>query len=426
MAGNSTAQRSADGETARRAGAKWAILGISVGASVAAVLTAATSGLAAFYARQIVVPVGATEELEILHVSGFDDEMTVLLPADDETTVNGVYSLWFDEGRGHARIGNVIEYDPTSRTVLREVLGVDSGDLRAARIGRWNGTYYRNPQALQVPSEDVVLHTDAGDLPAWYIPGDPSAVAAEDAEATEKTWAILIHGRGGTRAEGLRAVPTLRAAGISSLSISYRNDPEARSGSSSRYGLGDTEWLDVDDAIEFAISRGAERVVLFGWSMGGAIAFQAAARGRYKDRISGMVLDAPVVDWFSVLDEQARINRLPTPIARLALEMISQPWARWITGLETPLDLNRMDWVTRAAELRVPVLLIHSDDDDFVPSGPSHRLATVRSDLVTMPRYDKARHTKEWNVDAERWSDDVRSFLQKIVVSDREGSASVR
>ncbi|SIJ27458.1 Uncharacterised protein [Mycobacteroides abscessus subsp. abscessus] len=72
--------------------------------------------------------------------------------------------------------------------------------------------------------------------------------------------------------------------------------------------------------------------------------------------------------------------------------------------------------MTRAAELDVPVLLIHSDDDEFVPSSPSHALASVRRDLVTMPAYERARHTKEWNIDPVRWEDDVANFLETKVL----------
>jgi hypothetical protein len=39
----------------------------------------------------------------------------------------------------------------------------------------------------------------------------------------------------------------------------------------------------------------------------------------------------------------------------------------------------------------------------------------VRFDLVTMPQYDTAAHTKEWNVDPERWEDDVANFLESKV-----------
>jgi hypothetical protein len=56
-------------------------------------------------------------------------------------------------------------------------------------------------------------------------------------------------------------------------------------------------------------------------------------------------------------------------------------------------------------------LLIHSVDDEFVPVGPSQELAAARPDLVTMEHWDTARHTKEWNVDPERWERSVAEFV---------------
>jgi pimeloyl-ACP methyl ester carboxylesterase len=331
---------------------RTAMLAGAVVAGAGALVSIASSGLAVYFARRIVVPENQPEDLDILHVSGFDDDLVVQLPVTDDTILPGRYGLLFDSGRGLAQIGEILEYDPASQTVARRVLSVMAGDL---------------------------------------------------------------HGRGATRAEVLRAGHVLDSIGMPSIAMSYRNDAEVREGDRSRYGLGDTEWFDVDVAIDYARAQGARQVVVFGWSMGGAIAFQAASRGRNRSFIAGLVLDGPVVDWHDVLDNQARLNYLPTPIARLTLDMITRPWARSITGLETPIDLERLDWVTRAAELDKPVLLIHSDDDQFVPSGPSHALARVRFDLVTMPQYDTAAHTKEWNVEPERWEDDVASFLESKI-----------
>lgn len=376
--------------------------GVAVGAG--ALISVASSGLAVYFARRIVVPEHQPEDLDILHVSGFDEDLVVQLPATKDTILPGRYGLLFDSGRGLAQIGEILEYDPASQTVARRVVSVMSGDLRAARRGRWTGTVFTHPSQLGIPYEDVVLQSDVGDLPAWLLP-----TSADD---PLDTWAVLVHGRGSTRAEVLRASRVLDSIGMPSIAMSYRNDAEVRDGGRARYGLGDTEWFDVDVAIDYARAHGARQVVVFGWSMGGAIAFQAASRGRNRGFIAGLVLDGPVVDWHDVLDNQAKLNYLPTPIARLTLDMITRPWARSITGLQTPIDLDRLDWVTRAAELDKPVLLIHSDDDAFVPSGPSHALARVRFDLVTMPEYDTAAHTKEWNVDPERWEDDVANFLE--------------
>lgn len=382
--------------------------GIGVGAGLGALISVASSGLAAYFARRIVVPENAPEELDILHIDGFPPNMRIHLPADEETTVPGTYGLYFSQGSGHAVIGDIVEYDPRSRTVSREILSVTSGDIRRAWRGRWTGIVYPDPIAAGVNFDDIEIRSDAGSLPAWLLPTDHPE--------PQDTWAILIHGRASTRAEGLRAAPVLNTLGVPAIAMSYRNDAEVRVETTSRYGLGDTEWIDVDAAIDFAVSRGAKNVVLFGWSMGGAIALQAASRGRNRRFVTSLVLDGPVVDWVNVLDGQAKKNLLPTPVAKLTLEMITQPWARPITGLETPLDLDRMDWVTRAAELDVPVLLIHSDDDEFVPSGPSHALAGVRRDLVTMPSYSKAHHTKEWNIDPVRWEDDVANFLEAKIL----------
>ncbi|WP_167196801.1 alpha/beta hydrolase family protein [Brevibacterium pigmentatum] len=385
--------------------------GIGVGAGLGALISVASSGLAAYFARRIVVPENAPEELDILHIDGFPPNMRIHLPADEETTVPGTYGLYFNQGSGHAVIGDIVEYDPRSRTVSREILSVTRGDIRRAWRGRWTGIVYPDPIAAGVNFDDIEIRSDAGSLPAWLLPTDHPE--------PQDTWAILIHGRASTRAEGLRAAPVLNTLGVPAIAMSYRNDAEVRVETTSRYGLGDTEWIDVDAAIDYAVSRGAKNVVLFGWSMGGAIALQAASRGRNRRFVTSLVLDGPVVDWVNVLDGQAKKNLLPTPVAKLTLEMITQPWARPITGLETPLDLDRMDWVTRAAELDVPVLLIHSDDDEFVPSGPSHALAGVRRDLVTMPSYSKAHHTKEWNIDPVRWEDDVANFLEaKILPKD--------
>jgi fermentation-respiration switch protein FrsA (DUF1100 family) len=76
--------------------------------------------------------------------------------------------------------------------------------------------------------------------------------------------------------------------------------------------------------------------------------------------------------------------------------------------------LDRLDWVTRAAELIHPVLLIHSDDDEYVPSGPSRRLAEARPDLVSYLSIDGARHCKEWNVDPDAWDSAVARFLLRL------------
>src|SRR5690606_37187059 len=99
-------------------------------------------------------------------------------------------------------------------------------------------------------------------------------------------------------------VPVFHRAGYTSLLISYRNDGDAPSSADHRYGLGDTEWRDVESAIRFALDSGARDVVLMGWSMGGATVLQTLTRSTFATAIRGVVLDSPVVDWVTTLQYQ--------------------------------------------------------------------------------------------------------------------------
>jgi pimeloyl-ACP methyl ester carboxylesterase len=126
------------------------------------------------------------------------------------------------------------------------------------------------------------------------------------------------------------------------------------------------------------------------------------------------VLDSPVVDWLETLQYQAELMRLPAPLTRAALETLAAPWGGRVTGLAAPLDLAVMDFVARADALTVPVLLMHSDDDGFVPPDAARALAAARPDIVTYVPFQTARHTKIWNYDEERWRRTIADWLRQL------------
>jgi ribonuclease HII len=101
-------------------------------------------------------------------------------------------------------------------------------------------------------------------------------------------------------------VPTLLAAGVSCLALSYRNAPGAPSSPDGRSHLGATEWEDVAAAVVAARRLGARRLVLFGVSMGGACIGELLRRHDDVDDVVAVVLDAPVRHWGPVLRAAAR------------------------------------------------------------------------------------------------------------------------
>ena len=72
----------------------------------------------------------------------------------------------------------------------------------------------------------------------------------------------------------------------------------------------------MEAAIDYALENGAEEIVLFGWSMGGAICLQTADLSRHRHLIRAMVLDAPVINWVNVLVNHAQLNRIPSLVGR--------------------------------------------------------------------------------------------------------------
>jgi pimeloyl-ACP methyl ester carboxylesterase len=203
----------------------------------------------------------------------------------------------------------------------------------------------------------------------------------------------------------------LHGAGLPNLVVSYRNDGEAPRSRAGAYALGASEWRDVDAAISYALRHGADRVILMGWSMGGAVALQAAVSSGNRDRIAGLILDSPVVDWRTVLRFQAALARVRAPLPDLAMGALQVPFTARLSGADDAISFDRLDMVARADELRAPILILHSEDDGFVPVDASHALRDARPDLVTMPRFTVARHTKLWNYDQAAWSEAITSWL---------------
>lgn len=378
-----------------------AVAAAAVGATTTLASAAGSLAAAAYFARKVLTPERQRpDDTEILDVR--DDR--VLLSATAETVVPGRYGLWLDGGRGHVRVGDLTSTDVGADTVERVVLGVDHGELRPGGA-RFDGYYYVGTpdQAVGLPTEAVEFVGELGRMPAWVVP-------AESGRGSR--WAVLVHGRGAQRQETLRALPALHGAGWTSLVPTYRNDEDVPAGPDGRYNLGLSEWRDLEAAVEYAVRSGAEEVLLVGWSMGGAIVLQFLDRSPLSDVVSRVVLDGPVIDWGDVLDHHARLNRLPKGVGSLSRSMMGRGWGKRFVGVHESVDVAQTDWVGRAGELRHPILLIHSADDEFVPVGPSRSLAQHRPDLVTFEEWQVARHCKEWNTDPERWERVVGDFVR--------------
>src|SRR4051794_18467466 len=274
----------------------------------------------------------------------------IVLSSGHNSEQPGVYGLEWQTG--HAIAGPVLSED--DGTVTRRLSHVRGYLVPGIHVGLDSHVYSGDPgQSLGLPFRTTGVPDQLGPMPAWLIPAAPGAPPT-----TRKTWAIVVHGHNDNRQNDLRIAPTLRRAGLTSLLISYRNDLGAPESPDGLYHLGESEWVDLQAAVRYALAHGAQHVVLVGYSMGGALIAQFMQRSNLTPRVAALMLDAPVLDWRSVIEYNAEQIDLPG--------FLGMP-VEWMIDARANPDWDSLDALQHQEDFHLPILLFHSTEDDLVP-----------------------------------------------------------
>jgi alpha-beta hydrolase superfamily lysophospholipase len=362
---------------------KW-VIPVSV-ALIALIVLAVVSWL---FSSEVVVPDHATLPANAT-VDGVSPGEVILSRSVDSLRP-GVYGL--DWHTGHAIVEGVISSN--AQTVTRRLRSVRGRLTAGTRVTLDSATYAGNPsQALGLPFVNVGVPDELGSMPAWLIP------------ARTHTWAIIVHGINGNREDNLRIAPTLHRAGLPVLLITYRGDVGAPRSPDGLHHMGLTEWRDLQAATGYALAHGARRVVLIGYSMGGAIVAQFMERSSLAHRVLGVVLDAPALSWKAILAFNAKEKGFPS-FAAIPVE--------WAIGSRIDADWGSLDALDHPGSFHLPILLFHGTDDEVVPISLSDAFAKELPEWVTYYRVTGAGHVESWNVDPGLYDERLAAFLSRI------------
>lgn len=198
------------------------------------------------------------------------------------------------------------------------------------------------PRDLKMAYEDVSFRTADGlTLRGWYVPS---------ARKTEMT-VILLHGYPADKGNILPALAFLHED-FNLLLFDFRYLGKSE-GSYSTAGA--KEVQDLLAAIQFLKGRGINRVGVWGFSMGGAVALMAIENA---PEIRAVISESSYASLAEMAFELMRIPVLNYPIAYLV-----GLWAKLFLGI----DLRDASPADRIRNTKIPILLIHSSADAVIP-----------------------------------------------------------
>lgn len=239
-----------------------------------------------------------------------------------------------------------------------------------------------------------------GDYPAWLGAADGP------------TWAIVVHGNSLSPADGLRMVPILTEAGLPTLVATYRNDPGAPEDPSGKLRYGLTEWQDLEAMVRYALGQGSDGVVLDGYSMGGGVVMAFLQRSSLAGDVRAVILDAPMLDFSTTVDDNA--SREALPVLGLPLPQSLTSVAKWMADLRFDVDWPQLDYLADTSRYDVPFLVFHGTDDTTVPIGTSRTFASLLPELVDLIECEGAEHIGCWNLDPEGYGASVQAFVEGV------------
>lgn len=197
---------------------------------------------------------------------------------------------------------------------------------------------HATPREHGMDYEALTLDTADGErLDAWFVPA-PQAHGV----------VLFLHGNAGNISQRMDSIAMFHRLGYGVLIFDYRGYGRS-SGKPSEAGLyrdAETAWAHLTGQRGVAPGR----IVLFGESLGGAVAAWLAARQPPREQPGALVLASVF-----------------TSVPDLAADLY--PWlpARWLARL-------RYDTAEALARIHSPMLVAHSPDDEIVPFQHGEKL----------------------------------------------------
>ncbi|MEE2777698.1 MAG: alpha/beta hydrolase [Acidobacteriota bacterium] len=233
------------------------------------------------------------------------------------------------------------------------------------------------PRAYGLPAEDVWFEADDGTrLHAWWIP-HPKARGA----------VLYCHGNNGNISHRLGALGDLRRMKVSVLAFDYRGygRSEGEPSEDGVYRDARAAW----DHLTGPLGVEPSKVLLFGHSLGGAVAIETALHRQ----IAGLVVQSS----FTHIRDMVRVLYPRTPLHLMAR--------------------NQFRSLDKVASIDVPKLFIHGSDDPTIPMRLGRRLYEAAAEPKDWFEIPRAGHNDVYRHGGFRYYWRLARFAKKCLTS---------
>ena len=218
--------------------------------------------------------------------------------------------------------------------------------------------------------------------------------------------AILFHGYRGTAARDFSGGALCYLAdGFNVLLIEQRAHGTSE-GHVTTFAV--REQKDCLAWVDYARTRFGEQVkiVLCGISMG-ATTVLTAAGAALPGSVKGVIADSPFTNPKEIIMRVSRDRKLPPHLI----------W--WMANIGAFLfggfRLTGVDAEEAVRRASVPILIIHGEDDRYVPCDMGRRIAAANPERAELQTFPNAGHGLSFLVDRERYERITKAFLKKVL-----------
>lgn len=160
--------------------------------------------------------------------------------------------------------------------------------------------------------------------------------------------------------------------------------------------------------IDYALERfGADiQIILYGVSMGGATVLMASGL-ELPGNVKGIIADCPYSSPLDIILEVGKQTGYPPKLIR--------PFVIWGARIFGGFDVKEISAEEAVKYSKIPILIIHGADDNFVPADMSEVIAKANPEMITRHTFPGADHALSYMVDTSKYRKLVTDFVQSVL-----------